>query len=88
MPLTLHGKTGLKAIGVSSSYLERLDPLREAIAFNKGSLKVYVKEAHCFRLGEENYGPYREDTVELPMAAAVYLFCKRAAFLTDRRLPL
>jgi DNA primase small subunit len=80
MPFTLHGKTGLKVVCVSSSSLESLDPLRDAVAFDKGKLKVHVKEAHRFRLGEESYGPYKEETVELPTAAVVYLLCKRAAF--------
>jgi len=83
MPLTLHGKTGLKVISVPSKSLERLDPLRDAIAFSKGALKVYVLAAHRFRIGEEVYGPYRKETVKLPMAVAIYLFCKRAALLTD-----
>jgi DNA primase small subunit len=82
MPLTLHGKTGLKVICTPSKSLERLDPLKDAIAFKKDSLKVYVKAAHRFRIGEERYGPYKQETVELPMAAAIYLFCKRTALLT------
>ena len=83
MPLTLHGKTGLKVISIPSKSLERFDPLREAVAFSKGTLKVYVLAAHRFRIGEDIYGPYRREIVKLPMAAAIYLFCKRAALLTD-----
>jgi len=83
MPLTLHGKTGLKVISIPSKSLERFDPFREAVAFSKGTLKVYVLAAHRFRIGEDIYGPYRREIVKLPMAAAIYLFCKRAALLTD-----
>jgi DNA primase small subunit len=83
MPLTLHGKTGLKVICVPSKSLEKLDPLRDAIAFSKGTLKVYVKAAHRFRIGDVIYGPYERETVKLPMAAAIYLFCKRTALLID-----
>jgi len=83
MPLTLHGKTGLKVICVPSKSLEKLDPLRDALAFRNGTLKVYVKAAHRFRIGEEIFGPYKKETVKLPMAAAIYLFCKRTALLTN-----
>ena len=83
MPLTLHGKTGLKVISVPSKSLETFDPLRDAVAFNEGTLKVYILAAHRFRIGEEIYGPYRRETVKLPIAAAIYLLCKRAALLTD-----
>jgi DNA primase small subunit len=83
MPLTLHGKTGLKVVSIPSKSLERFDPLRDAVAFNEGTLKVYILAAHRFRIGKEIYGPYERETVKLPMAAAIYLLCKRAALLTD-----
>ena len=79
LPLTLHGKTGLMSMHVPVDSLERFDPLKEAIAFRKGTLKVYVNEAHQFRIGDEEYGPYDHETAVLPMAAAIYLICKRAA---------
>lgn len=83
MPSTLHGKTGLKAIAIPIEELEGFDPFIEAIAFKKGSLNVYVKEAHKFRMGSDIFGPYNRQTVELPTAAAVYLLCKKAADLAD-----
>jgi DNA primase small subunit len=83
MPLTLHGKTGLKVIRVPSKSIEKFDPLKDAIAFTKGTMKVYVKAAHRFQIGDAHYGPYKREIVKLPMAAAIYLFCKRAALLPD-----
>jgi len=84
LPLSLHGKTGLMAVNVPIDSLERFDPLREAVAFEKGTLKVYVNEAHRFRIGDEEFGPYEREAVVLPMAVAMYLLCKRAAVLTDK----
>ncbi|MDQ1281594.1 MAG: primase small subunit [Thermoproteota archaeon] len=78
-PFTLHGKTGLKAVSISLEHLKQFDPFVEAIAFSKGTLKVNVNESHKFRLGNEVFGPYRQETIELPMAAAMYLLCKKAA---------
>ncbi|MEM2850358.1 MAG: DNA primase small subunit PriS [Candidatus Bathyarchaeia archaeon] len=79
LPNTLHGKTGLKVTEISVKQLENFDPLSEAVAFKTGMLTVKVIEAHQFRIGNEVYGPYREQVLELPTAAAMLLLCKKAA---------
>lgn len=79
LPLSLHGKTGLRVMNVPVNTLEKFDPLTEAIAINKGSLRIFVNEAHKFRIGNTVYGPYDHKRVELPSAAALYLLCKKAA---------
>jgi DNA primase small subunit len=76
---TLHGKTGLKKINVSISDVERFDPLKSALAFEGGAVKLFVLEAPEFRLGDQRYGPYSNKEVELPTAAALFLLCKSAA---------
>lgn len=81
LPLTLHGKTGLKAMEVPLQMLDRFDPLKEAVAFGEGTLRLFVNDAHAFRIGDKTYGPYYREEVELPTGAAVYLLCKRAAKL-------
>jgi len=85
LPRSLHGKTGLQVVPLPVSALEKFDPLQEAIAFPEGRVDVYVADAPAFRLGNAVYGPYRRERVELPMAAGVYLLCKRAA--ADPQLP-
>ncbi len=85
LPRSLHGKTGLQVVPLPVSALEKFDPLQEAVAFPKGRVDVYVADAPAFRLGNGVYGPYRRERVELPMAAGIYLLCKRAA--ADPRLP-
>jgi len=76
---TLHGKTGLKKVEVPIAEIESFDPLRNAIAFKEGTVKVSVTEVPKFRLGEETYGPYKGEEVELPTATAMLLLCKGAA---------
>jgi len=76
---TLHGKTGLKKIQVSASDIERFDPLKSALAFKEGTVKLAVFEAPEFRLKDERYGSYKNMEVELPTAAALFLLCKGAA---------
>lgn len=76
---TIHGKTGLKVVTIPVGKLEAFDPLQDAIAFTEGTLTIYVTEARAFRLGNQIYGPYKDEKVELPMAAAVSLLCKKVA---------
>jgi DNA primase small subunit len=76
---TLHGKTGLKKIGFSFSEIEDFDPFERAVAFKKGTATVFVSSSPEFRLGDETFGPYKNQRVELPTAAAVLLICKGRA---------
>jgi DNA primase small subunit len=76
---TLHGKTGLKKIEFPAKDLQYFDPFTGAVAFKKGKVKVLVSDAPEFRLSGETLGPYKNQTVELPVAAAVLLICKKRA---------
>ena len=80
---TLHGKTGLKKVEFPAKILQDFDPFTGAVAFKKGEVKVLVSEAPEFKLGGETLGPYKDQTVELPVAAAVMLICKRRAEVTN-----
>ena len=76
---TLHGKTGLKKVEFPAKTLQDFDPFTGAVAFKKGEAKVLVSDAPEFSLGGETLGPYKNQTLELPTAAAVMLICKRRA---------
>ncbi len=76
---SLHGKTGLKKIDFPISRLAVFDPFEEAVAFKKGKVKVFVSSAPEFRLGGGMFGPFKDQDVELPTAAAVLLVCKGRA---------
>mgnify|MGYP000002778299 CR=1 FL=1 len=76
---TLHGKTGLLKVEFPAKEIENFDPFKEAIAFTRGEVTVFVEEAPEFRLGDETFGPFRRVKVELPMAAALLLLCKGLA---------
>ena len=80
---TLHGETGLKKIEVPLSEIEKFDPLKEAVAFKEGMIRLLVSEAPEFRLGDVRYGPFKNAEVELPTAAALFLLCKGAARLKE-----
>jgi len=80
---TLHGKTGLKKTETSLAAIEEFDPLKSAVAFPHGTATVFVFEAPKFRIGDEFHGPYRNEKVELPLAAALFLLCKGAARIKE-----
>jgi DNA primase small subunit len=48
---TLHGKTGLRKVEFPADKLEDFDPFTQAVAFKKGTAKVFVSDAPEFRLG-------------------------------------
>jgi len=50
-----------------------------AVAFKEGTAKVQVSEAPEFKLSGETFGPYKNQTVTLPTAAAVLLILKGRA---------
>ena len=79
LPNTLHGKTGWLSQEVPIDELADYDPLSEAIAFKEGAEKVYVGRAPEIRIGYETYGPFEDERVELPLAVALFLLCKKVA---------
>ncbi len=80
---TLHGKTGLKKLEVPITGIEHFDPLKSAVTFKEGTVTVLVSGSPEFRLGNETYGPYKEQKIELPTAAALMLLCKGAAKVVE-----
>jgi hypothetical protein len=59
--------------------LPNFDPFMEAVAFKESAAKVIVSSAPEFRLGEDTFGPFTNEKVELPTAAAILLICKGRA---------
>ncbi|MEM2995036.1 MAG: DNA primase small subunit PriS, partial [Candidatus Bathyarchaeia archaeon] len=80
---TLHGRTGLKKVELPVSKIEDFDPFKSAVAFKKGTATVFVSDAPEFGLGDEIFGPYKNQRVELPMAAAVLLICRGRAEVVE-----
>lgn len=79
LPDSLHGKTGLKKTLVSFNEIESFVPMKSAVAFKEGTIKLTILEAPKFTLEDQTYGPFKDSQVELPTAAALFLMCKGAA---------
>ena len=77
---TLHSKTGFRKVKVLKA-LESFDPLKEAVVFKRGEVRVHVYESPDFRVGDSVFGPYSDVDVELPISAAVLLICKGLAHI-------
>ena len=82
---TLHGETGLLKIEVPIDEIERFDPFNRAVAFSEGVMTVDVSDAPRFRLEDNFYGPYKNQRIELPTAAAMMLLCKGAAKIVEEK---
>jgi DNA primase small subunit len=80
---SLNGKTGFEVTPLTREQIDQFDPFKDAIAFSDGMLRVKVHEKTIaipeFRIGDDIYGPYLDQVIELPMAAAMFLICKGVA---------
>ena len=84
LPNSLHSKTGLRKVEFPLSNVNDFDPFKSAVALEKGTARVSVFNSPKFRLGEEIFGPYNSQEIELPIAAAVLLICKGRAEVMEK----
>ncbi len=80
-PGTLHGKTGL--LKKRCQDLESFSPLKDAVAFGKEPMKIFVDNSPKFSLSGEQFGPFKSESIELPMMAAIYLLGQNMAKVAD-----
>ena len=80
LPNTIHGGSGLVARKLASlGALEKFDPMRDAIAFKGGEIKAIANAKYGIRMNGEDYGPFKNETVTLPVYVATYLYLKGVA---------
>ena len=78
MPETLNGKTGFKAAIIDLEQFEEFDPFYQPVVL-EGTQKVHVEDAPEIRIRDDRFGPFADEDVELPLAAAVLLIAKGVA---------
>jgi DNA primase small subunit len=86
LPKSLHGKTGFVKTELSPCDISQYDPFSDAVPFETGSVSVSISDVPEFRLGDRNFGPYRNEKVELPTSAAVLIACKNRGEIVDRNV--
>jgi DNA primase small subunit len=79
LPGSLHGDSALIAKRVNN--MDKFDPLKDAVVFGKQPVRIKIKKAPEFRVGEQRFGPFKEEERELPEYAALFLLCKKEAVL-------
>jgi DNA primase small subunit len=81
---TLHGDTGLVGAKISSLHaLQVFDPMKDAIVFKGKTLKIHISDCPDFVMNEQQFGPYKDKDIELPIYVALYLLLKRVAVLKN-----
>lgn len=84
LPNTIHSDTGLCAMRLGSvDELEKFDPMKEAVLFRAGAVRVYIEKSQPLEIGGMLFGPFEKQRIELPTYAALYLLLKRVAVLSD-----
>ncbi len=79
MPNTIHGGSGLIAKKFSFNEIDKFDPMKDAIAFKDGDLRVYANTKFPLIMNDETFGPYNGEEVTIPKYAALYLYLKGLA---------
>jgi len=79
LPDSLHGESALVAARVKD--IGKFDPLKDAVVFGEQPVRIKIKKAPQFRVGELTFGPFKEEERELPEQAALFLLCKKEAVL-------
>ena len=59
--------------------LKEFDPLKDSIVFSEKPVNVKVASAPKFSLNGKSFGPFKEETLELPMYAGIYLIARGSA---------
>ncbi len=86
LPNSIHGGTGLIAKKVPSlAALEIFDPMKGAIAFKTGELKVKADSRYRLSMNGREFGPYKNEELELPAYAATYLYLKGLADIINSK---
>lgn len=81
---SLSGKTGFTVSELTREQLDGFNPFRDAIVFTDGMLRIIFPPGPAvppYRIGDTKYGPFSDESVELPTAAATFALCKGVALL-------
>lgn len=76
MPESINSNSGMVKKKISYGDLLSFKPLEEAVAFGEEETSLKVKIVPKFSLGGRDFGPFKDEEIELPTYAAVYLICK------------
>lgn len=76
MPESINSNSGMIKRRISHDEFYSFDPLKDSIAFSDDEVVLKTRIAPKFTLGGKTFGPFKDEEVELPVYAAVYIVCK------------
>ncbi len=76
MPESINSSGSMVKRRIRLEDLPSFKPLEEAIAFGEEEACLKVKIVPRFSLGGKTFGPFKNEAVELPAYAAIYIICK------------
>lgn len=76
MPLSLHGKTGLRVTRIDLDGIRDFEPLRDTLVFSDKPVKVEVVKPVDMKIGPEHFKLEPGET-ELPLYSTVFLVARR-----------
>lgn len=87
LPNTIHGSSGLLAKSIGSKVsLEKFDPLRDAILFKKGELRIKAETSvPTFIMNSKSFGPFESQEAWVPKYVGIYLSLKGLATMIEYR---
>lgn len=81
VPNTIHGSTCLAAKTLSIENLKDYNPLKESVVLGSAPIKIQIRRAPKITLADQEFGPFNEETAEIPAFAAAYFLAKGVAEL-------
>jgi DNA primase small subunit len=83
LPNSIHGGTGLIARRLGAPReLYRFNPMKEAIAFRKGFVKIKAGTKYPLEMAEQRFGPYAGE-IKVPTYVGVYLYLRGLASIIN-----
>ncbi|MDO8427842.1 MAG: DNA primase small subunit domain-containing protein [Candidatus Diapherotrites archaeon] len=83
VPDTLHGGTGFLAKSIPLPEFKKFNPFNDSIVFSEKPVKVFIKNAPQFSLGNQTFESMQNQKTELPEFAAIYLMARQKALLAE-----
>lgn len=82
---SLNGKTGFAVKEISRTELDEFDPFTDALVFSDEKLRISFPKRPIqvpkIRIDDQTYGPFNNETVEIPTPVGIFLLCKGMAVI-------
>ena len=80
LPGSLNSKSGLSKIRCKD--LRNFDPFSESSFLSEDSIEITANCPIEFKLKNKKFGPYKDEKINVPIYAAVYMICKKLATIS------